>query len=40
VRRALAEILVATGFWPSEVTYEIDDMYATIEILNKQRGGA
>jgi hypothetical protein len=39
VRRALAEILVATGVWPSEISFELDDMNATIEILNKQRGG-
>ena len=35
MRYALAEILVATGFWGAE-TFEIDDVNTVIEILNKQ----
>ena len=35
----MAEIVVATGYWPSEITFEADDMNTVIEILNKQRGG-
>jgi len=32
----MAEILVVTGFWPADVPYELGDVYAVIEILNKQ----
>ena len=32
----MAEILVATGFWPNNVSYELGDVYAVIEILNKR----
>jgi hypothetical protein len=32
----MAEILVATGYWPNDVPYELGDVYAVIEILNKR----
>jgi len=32
----MAEILVATGYWPINVPYELGDVYAVIEILNKR----
>jgi len=28
---------VATGFWPSEITFELDDMNTVIEMINKDR---
>jgi hypothetical protein len=28
---------VATGFWPAEISFEIDDMNTVIELINKER---
>jgi hypothetical protein len=28
---------MATGFWPSEITFELDDMNTVIEMINKDR---
>jgi hypothetical protein len=36
-RYGLAQILVATGFWPAEILFEIDDMNTVIELINKDR---
>jgi hypothetical protein len=36
-RYGLAQILVATGFWPTEITFELDDMNTVIEMINKER---
>jgi len=36
-RYGLAQIVVATGFWPSEIPFEVDDMNTVIELINKER---
>jgi len=28
---------VATGFWPNEISFELDDMNTVIELINKER---
>ncbi len=35
-RYELAQIVVATGFWPSHINFDIDDMNTVIELLNRQ----
>jgi len=36
-RYGLAQIVVATGYWPAHITFDIDDMNTVIELINKER---
>ena len=37
IRRQLAELLLATGYWPSDIEFDVEDLATVLLIAKKQR---